>query len=113
MATQIFHDWGTTFDTDNLEDERLHWGDFCDALRAGRKGRIVRLRYLADYVQGWTVFDLSYCYVQLDGKIYDVMNFPVYNGQTKSIKRDLYEVVCKDPDTPFIRDLFTNLSIMY
>ena len=113
MATQIYHDWGTTFNTDDLEDERLHWEDFCDRLRAGDKGRIVRLRYLADRVQGLVVYDLSYCYVQLDGKIYDVLNFPVYNGQTKSIKGDLYEVVCKDPGTPFIPDLFTNLSILY
>lgn len=110
MAVQKFADWGTSFDTDNIEGQ-LCWSEFCDRLKAGEKGRVVRLRFLGDRMMGWIIYDLSYCYVELGGKIYDVRNFPLHNGQTKSIKKDLYKYICQDKDTPFIPDMFTNLSI--
>lgn len=112
MAIQKFADWGTSFDTDNIDGD-ICWSEFCDRLKAGESGRMLRLRYLADKHAGWTIFDLSYCYVMLSGKIYEVRNFPLYNGQTKSIRKDLYKYVCQDPNTPFIRDLFVGLSILY
>jgi len=110
MAIQKFADWGTSFNTDNIEGE-ICWTEFCDRLKEGEKGRMLRLRYLGDRACGWIIYDLSYCYVMLSGKIYEVRNFPLSNGQTKSIKKDLYKYVCQDKDTPFIPDMFVNLSI--
>ena len=110
MVQQKFADWGTSFDTDNIEGQ-ICWSEFCDRLKEGEKGRIVRLRYLGDRTMGWIVYDLSYCYVELGDKIYQIRNFPLSNGTTKSIKKDLYKYICKDPSTPFIPGMFNNLSI--
>ena len=110
MAIQKFADWGTEFNTDNIKGQ-IHWGEFIEALKAGKKARVTRLRFLADYVGGGQVVaDLSYCYVMIDGDIYDCSNFPIHNwyGRRANFKRDLYKLA--KSEGVFIPGLFENLS---
>ena len=99
MAVQKFADWGTQFDTDNIEG-RICWEDFVQACKE-KRGRAVRLRFLADRVPGFgrpIVADLSYFYVEVDGKVMDCDGFPLWNGAYQGVgglKKAIYEVAKK------------------
>jgi len=96
MTKQKFSDWGTEFDLDNIKGN-VTWGGFLDHLKAGGRGRVVRLRYLGDRVIGRTfVFDLSYMYVEMAGEVYDCRDFPVWNisGSRGVVRKAVYQV-CK------------------
>ena len=92
------------FSQEDIPKEEYSWED----LKRSDKIEMVRLRLLGEI--GFPLYDISYIWMEINGKVYNVYNFPYSQLHTKKWKSQIIDA-CKKQGV-FVRSATDNVSIL-